>query len=55
MEPELKRKFLYHWYATNIFNIVGRKKRGKRCPPVSYMPSAYPDPNGVYGGYEEGA
>jgi hypothetical protein len=39
MEPEHKRNLLFHWYATNIFNIIGRKRNAARCPPVSYMPS----------------
>jgi hypothetical protein len=55
MEPEYKRNLLFHWYATNLLNIVGRKKNLGKMPVclVHAIRSAYPDPNGVYSGDEE--
>ena len=54
MTNRKKRNLLYYWYATNVYNIVGKYNR-ERLPPCleSAVRSAYPEPNGHYTGFRE--
>jgi hypothetical protein len=53
MTNSQKRNLLYHWYATNIYTIVGKYKRKElpRCL-VSKIREAYPSPDGIYKEFE---
>lgn len=43
-----KRNMLYWWYATNVFSISGKGKRGKLPECLEYaIRSAYTEPDGV--------
>ncbi len=53
MTPSHKRNMLFWWYATNVYNISGKSKRGKLLECLEYaIRLEHPNPDGVrYKGY----
>jgi hypothetical protein len=53
MTPSHKRNMLFWWYATNVYNISGKSKRGKLPECLEYaIRLEHPNPDGVrYKGY----
>jgi hypothetical protein len=53
MTPSHKRNMFFWWYATNVYNINGKSKRGKLPECLDYaIRLEHPNPDGVrYKGY----
>ena len=53
MTPSHKRNMFFWWYATNVYNISGKSKRGKLPECLEYaIRLEHPNPDGVrYKGY----
>jgi hypothetical protein len=51
-----KRNALYHYYATQIYGVTGRRCRCRMAECVVWgVRDKYPDPNGIYTGFSWGS